>query len=106
MSTLPKAARRDFQVSSQASELNLQSQSALVRVSPFGYTGGRVNQLYHGDNLQMRREHIATKSVDLISLDPPFNSKRDHLPALQVTQRCDERLADRAGPGIWRSQKQ
>jgi adenine specific DNA methylase Mod len=37
-----------------------------------------VNQLYYGDNLQVLREHIADASVDLIYLDPPFNSKRDY----------------------------
>jgi site-specific DNA-methyltransferase (adenine-specific) len=37
-----------------------------------------VNQLYYGDNLQVLREHIADESVDLIYLDPPFNSKRDY----------------------------
>jgi DNA modification methylase len=37
-----------------------------------------VNQLYCGDNLQVLREHIADESVDLIYLDPPFNSKRDY----------------------------
>jgi len=33
------------------------------------------NQLYFGDNLDIIREHIADESVDLIYLDPPFNSK-------------------------------
>jgi site-specific DNA-methyltransferase (adenine-specific) len=33
-----------------------------------------VNQLYFGDNLKVLREHIADESVDLIYLDPPFNS--------------------------------
>jgi DNA modification methylase len=37
-----------------------------------------VNQLYYGDNLQVLREDIAGESVDLIYLDPPFNSKRDY----------------------------
>lgn len=37
-----------------------------------------MNQLYYGDNLQVLREHIASESVDLIYLDPPFNSKRDY----------------------------
>ena len=36
------------------------------------------NQLYFGDNPQVLREHIADASVDLIYLDPPFNSKRDY----------------------------
>ena len=33
-----------------------------------------VNQLYFGDNLDVLREHIPDESVDLIYLDPPFNS--------------------------------
>ncbi len=32
------------------------------------------NRLYFGDNLAILREHIADASVDLIYLDPPFNS--------------------------------
>ena len=38
----------------------------------------RMNQLYFGDNLNVLRESIASESVDLIYLDPPFNSKRDY----------------------------
>ena len=36
------------------------------------------NTLYFGDNLDILRGHIAGESVDLIYLDPPFNSKRDY----------------------------
>jgi adenine specific DNA methylase Mod len=36
------------------------------------------NKLYFGDNLVVLREHIADESVDLVYLDPPFNSKRDY----------------------------
>jgi site-specific DNA-methyltransferase (adenine-specific) len=32
------------------------------------------NQLYFGDNLEILRQHIPVDSVDLIYLDPPFNS--------------------------------
>jgi site-specific DNA-methyltransferase (adenine-specific) len=32
------------------------------------------NTLFYGDNLAILREHIADESVDLIYLDPPFNS--------------------------------
>jgi len=32
------------------------------------------NQLYFGDNLEILRRHIPVGSVDLIYLDPPFNS--------------------------------
>ncbi len=37
-----------------------------------------MNQLYYGDNLHVLRAQIAAESVDLIYLDPPFNSKRDY----------------------------
>lgn len=33
-----------------------------------------ANQLYYGDNLHILREYVADQSVDLIYLDPPFNS--------------------------------
>ncbi len=36
------------------------------------------NTLFYGDNLAIMREHIADESVDLIYLDPPFNSSRDY----------------------------
>lgn len=36
------------------------------------------NQLYYGDNLTVLREHIKDESVDLIYLDPPFNSRQDY----------------------------
>ena len=32
------------------------------------------NRLYFGDNLDILRQHVADESVDLIYLDPPFNS--------------------------------
>ncbi|WP_238382550.1 modification methylase [Tabrizicola thermarum] len=32
------------------------------------------NHLYYGDNLTVLRESIRDESVDLIYLDPPFNS--------------------------------
>jgi hypothetical protein len=35
-----------------------------------------VNRLYFGDCLEVMREDIPDESVDLIYLDPPFNSKR------------------------------
>jgi len=36
------------------------------------------NTLFYGDNLFILREHIASESVDLIYLDPPFNSSRNY----------------------------
>src|SRR5438445_8986630 len=36
------------------------------------------NTLFYGDNLFILREHIASESVDLVYLDPPFNSNRSY----------------------------
>jgi site-specific DNA-methyltransferase (adenine-specific) len=37
-----------------------------------------TNRLYYGDNLDVLREHIASESVDLVYLDPPFNSNANY----------------------------
>ena len=37
-------------------------------------TRNSTNKLYFGDNLDILRNHVADESVDLIYLDPPFNS--------------------------------
>ncbi len=36
------------------------------------------NTLFYGDNLDILREHVPAESVDLIYLDPPFNSNRSY----------------------------
>lgn len=36
------------------------------------------NKLYYGDNLDVMRAHIKDESIDIIYLDPPFNSKRSY----------------------------
>ncbi|CAN5922590.1 site-specific DNA-methyltransferase [soil metagenome] len=41
-------------------------------------SGSPPNQLYYGDNLDVLRRHIASESVDLVYLDPPFNSARNY----------------------------
>ena len=37
-----------------------------------------MNTLYFGDNLEILKRHISDESVDLLYLDPPFNSNRDY----------------------------
>src|SRR4029079_7768419 len=37
-----------------------------------------MNTLYYGDNLKIFREYIKDESLDLIYLDPPFNSNRNY----------------------------
>lgn len=34
--------------------------------------------LYYGDNLDVLRRHVADESMDLVYLDPPFNSNQDY----------------------------
>ena len=38
------------------------------------YIMDQKNRLYFGDNLKILREYVPDASVDLIYLDPPFNS--------------------------------
>ncbi|MFI5387550.1 MAG: hypothetical protein ACHQ50_15690 [Fimbriimonadales bacterium] len=43
------------------------------------------NKLYFGDNLEILRKHVETESVDLVYLDPPFNSKADYNMLFKTT---------------------
>lgn len=48
-----------------------------------GKKGGNLeismkNQIYYGDNLNVLRNHIKTETIDLVYIDPPFNSKRNY----------------------------
>ncbi|HEX8732167.1 MAG TPA: hypothetical protein VF725_08900 [Ktedonobacterales bacterium] len=36
------------------------------------------NHLYYGDNLDILRRYVKDESVDLIYLDPPFNSNANY----------------------------
>ena len=37
-----------------------------------------INTLYFGDNLKVLKDNIPSESVDLIYLDPPFNSNANY----------------------------
>ena len=37
-----------------------------------------TNSLYYGDNLTVLRDHVPDESVDLVYLDPPFNSNASY----------------------------
>ena len=52
--------------------------SRLTRPLALGHDGRvelKTNVLYYGDNLDILRNHIPDDSIDLIYLDPPFNSQ-------------------------------
>jgi len=36
------------------------------------------NKLYYGDNLDVLRRYVRDESVNLVYLDPPFNSRQDY----------------------------
>ncbi len=40
--------------------------------------GSQMGTLYYGDNLEILRNEIASESIDLIYLDPPFNSNANY----------------------------
>ena len=42
------------------------------------FTSAPMNTLYYGDNLKILRDYIKDESVDLVYLDPPFNSNRNY----------------------------
>ena len=44
----------------------------------FGESSPPVNTIYYGDNLNIIRRYIRDESVDLVYLDPPFNSNRNY----------------------------
>ncbi|HEY4113800.1 MAG TPA: hypothetical protein VGM17_07035 [Rhizomicrobium sp.] len=37
-----------------------------------------MGRLYYGDNLEILREHVKDETVDLVYLDPPFNSNASY----------------------------
>jgi adenine specific DNA methylase Mod len=49
----------------------------LLRAGTKG-TGVTKRHLHYGDNLHVLREHVPDASVDLIYLDPPFNSNANY----------------------------
>ena len=50
----------------------------LARTSERRSTVSSMNQLYYGDNLDVLRRHVPDASVDLVYLDPPFQSGKDY----------------------------
>lgn len=50
--------------------------------------------LYCGDNLEILREYIPERSVDLVYLDPPFNSKRTYNLVYKDSQALQEAFKD------------
>ncbi|ANN98167.1 DNA methyltransferase [Mycobacteroides abscessus] len=62
-----------------------------------------VNRLYFGDNLEVLNEHVDDESVDLVYLDPPFNSNRNYSVIFGRNRADDESAAQiQAFEDTWR----
>jgi site-specific DNA-methyltransferase (adenine-specific) len=63
-----------------------------------------MNTLFYGDNLDVLRHHVADASVDLVYLDPPFQSGKDYNVIFESHrgERGDERAQAEAFKDTWR----
>jgi site-specific DNA-methyltransferase (adenine-specific) len=63
-----------------------------------------MNTLFYGDNLDVLRRHVADASVDLVYLDPPFQSGKDYSVIFESHrgERGDERAQAEAFKDTWR----
>lgn len=59
------------------------------------------NTLYYGDNLFILREHLPSESVDLIYLDPPFNSNRNYNVLFKDEHGTDSQAQIKAFDDTW-----
>ena len=59
------------------------------------------NALYYGDNLRELRKHVADESVDLVYLDPPFNSNATHNVLFRESTADESRGQIRALTDTW-----
>lgn len=60
-----------------------------------------TNTLFYGDNLDILRDHMADSSVDLVYLDPPFQSGRTYNVLFKDTQGQDSEAQIRAFQDTW-----
>ena len=60
-----------------------------------------MNTLYYGDNLPILREYLSADSVDLIYLDPPFNSNRSYNVLFKDESGCAAPAQLRAFDDTW-----
>ena len=61
-----------------------------------------MNQLYYGDNLDILRNHIPDESVDLIYIDPPFNSNQAYNVIFSETDGSSSQAQIQAFEDTWR----
>lgn len=65
-----------------------------------------TNVLYYGDNLDILRKHIGDESVDLIYIDPPFNSNQAYNVIFSEPNGTSSQAQIRAFDDTWHWTKQ
>ena len=61
-----------------------------------------TNVLYYGDNLEILRRYLPDESVDLIYLDPPFNSNRRYNVLFKESEGTSSGAQIQAFSDTWR----
>jgi site-specific DNA-methyltransferase (adenine-specific) len=61
-----------------------------------------MRDLYWGDNLKILRDHVPDESVDLIPLDPPFNSNRNYNVLFRENNRVESNAQIEAFTDTWK----
>jgi adenine specific DNA methylase Mod len=59
------------------------------------------NRLYYGDNLDILRKYIKEETIDLIYIDPPFNSKRNYNVLFESMDMKDTNAQKHAFADTW-----
>ena len=75
--------------------------ATLIGIGKPADSGTRMNKLYYGDNLTVLRGCIDDESVDLIYLDPPFNSRQDYNVLFRGTSGEESRAQIQAFDDTW-----
>ena len=79
-----------------------------TRLLPFGAWGKKPgwgeasNVLHYGDNLKVLRDSVKDESVDLIYLDPPFNSQRAYNVIFREEDSAEPEAQVKAFDDYWR----
>ncbi|NQS98583.1 MAG: restriction endonuclease [candidate division Zixibacteria bacterium] len=60
-----------------------------------------MNKLYYGDNLEILQNSIEDESIDLIYIDPPFNSKRAYNVLFESIDMTDAKAQKEAFKDTW-----
>ncbi len=60
------------------------------------------NTLFYGDNLEVLRDHVGDGTVDLVYLDPPFNSNRDYNVLFKEQSGADSPAQIKAFGDTWK----